>query len=146
MDSVELVPVGISLVIKNSTVALFLNSICLKCEMVQSTSYNDSYPLSYFSFSTGTFFLPFILSIPFQSGATSGSCYTSCLYPLISQSFFNLLQHGFYPHYSIKSAFWGVDEMGEGGQKVQTPSYKTDKSWDVMHSMVTVVNNTVLYI
>ena len=24
---------------------------------------------------------------------------------------------------------WGVGEMGEGGQKVQTSSYKINKSW-----------------
>ena len=36
--------------------------------------------------------------------------------------------------------------MGEGSQKVQTSSYKVNKSWDVIYSMVTIVNNTVLYI
>ena len=34
----------------------------------------------------------------------------------------------------------GVGEMGGGGQKVQTSSYKVTKSWDVMHSMVFTVN------
>ena len=38
----------------------------------------------------------------------------------------------------------GVGEMGEGGQRVQTSSYKCHG--DVMYSMVTIVNNTVLYI
>ena len=41
---------------------------------------------------------------------------------------------------------WGVGEMGEGGQKVQTSSYRINKSWNVMCSVVTVVNNTVLYV
>ena len=36
--------------------------------------------------------------------------------------------------------------MGEGGQKVQTSIYKADKSWDIMYSVVTAVNNTELYI
>ena len=42
---------------------------------------------------------------------------------------------------------WGerVGKMGKGGQKVQTSSYKRNKSWDVMYSMVTIVN-TVLHI
>ena len=31
--------------------------------------------------------------------------------------------------------------MDEEGQEVQTPSYKVSQSWDVRHSMVTVVNN-----
>lgn len=35
---------------------------------------------------------------------------------------------------------------GEGGQKGQTSSHKITKSWDVMCSMVTTVNTTVLYI
>ena len=39
---------------------------------------------------------------------------------------------------------WGVIERGEGGSKVQTSSYKINKSWDVMYSLVTVVNNTAL--
>ena len=33
---------------------------------------------------------------------------------------------------------------GEGGQKAQTSSYKINESGDVMYSMVTTVNNTVL--
>ena len=36
--------------------------------------------------------------------------------------------------------------MGKGGQKVQTSSYKINKSWDVMYSMMNTVNNTVTYI
>ena len=36
--------------------------------------------------------------------------------------------------------------MGEGGQKVQTSSYKMNISWDVKFSMVTIVNNTAVYI
>ena len=36
--------------------------------------------------------------------------------------------------------------MDAGGQKVQTSSYKINKSWDVMYSVVTIVNNTVLHI
>lgn len=39
-----------------------------------------------------------------------------------------------------------MNEMGEGPQKVQNPSYKRSKYWDVMSSMVTTVNNTVLFI
>ena len=35
----------------------------------------------------------------------------------------------------------GVCEMGEDGQKVQTFS---NKSWDVMYSMMTSINNTVM--
>lgn len=31
-------------------------------------------------------------------------------------------------------------KMGEGGRKVQTSTYKTNKSWEGMYSMVTVVN------
>lgn len=36
---------------------------------------------------------------------------------------------------------WGecVGDMSEGGQRVQTPSYRICKPWDVMHSVVTVV-------
>ena len=40
----------------------------------------------------------------------------------------------------------GVGEIGEGGQEVQTSSYKINNSWDVMYNMVTTVNNTVLHI
>ena len=36
--------------------------------------------------------------------------------------------------------------MEEGGQEVQTFSYKINKSWDIMYIMETLVNNTVLYI
>ena len=39
----------------------------------------------------------------------------------------------------------GVGKMGEEGQKVQTSSYKISLG-DVMYSMVTIVNNTVLHI
>ena len=37
------------------------------------------------------------------------------------------------------------DEMGECGQKVQISSYKISHG-NVMYSMVTMVNNTVLYV
>ena len=37
-------------------------------------------------------------------------------------------------------------EMGEGSQKEPTSSYKIHKSWDALSSMVTIVNNNVLYI
>ena len=42
-------------------------------------------------------------------------------------------------------------ESGEVGQKVQTISYKLNRSWGcttctVIHSMVTIANNTVLHI
>ena len=40
---------------------------------------------------------------------------------------------------------WRVCEMDEGGQKVQTSSYKISKLDDTMHSMVTVVN-TILHV
>ena len=40
-----------------------------------------------------------------------------------------------------------VGEIGEGGQKIQTFSYKKIKSpGDVMYSMVTIDYNTILYI
>ena len=39
----------------------------------------------------------------------------------------------------------GSGEMGEGGQKVQTSIYKMSRSWGIVHSIVTVVNNTLLY-
>lgn len=39
---------------------------------------------------------------------------------------------------------WEVDEIGKGGQMVQTPSHK---SYGVaMHSMVTIVSDTELHI
>ena len=38
-----------------------------------------------------------------------------------------------------------MGEMGEGGKKVQTSSYKISHG-GVMCSMVTIVNNTVLHI
>ena len=38
-----------------------------------------------------------------------------------------------------------VGKTGEGGQKVKTSSYKI-RHEDIMYSMVTVVNNTVLHI
>ena len=37
-----------------------------------------------------------------------------------------------------------VGKTGEGGQKVKTSSYKI-RHEDIMYSMVTVVNNTVLH-
>lgn len=39
----------------------------------------------------------------------------------------------------------GVGKIGEGGQKVQSSNYKISPG-DVMYSMVTLVNNNVLYI
>ena len=36
--------------------------------------------------------------------------------------------------------------MGEGGQKVQTSRYKINNFGDIMYSMATTVNNTILYI
>lgn len=40
---------------------------------------------------------------------------------------------------------WGVGGMDEVGQRVQTTSYQINKPWDVLYSMVTVVNDNVLY-
>ena len=39
-------------------------------------------------------------------------------------------------------------KMGEGGQKVliQTSRYKICRAWDIIYIMVTIDNNTVLYI
>lgn len=34
--------------------------------------------------------------------------------------------------------------MGEGDQKVQIPSYKIDKTREVMYSMIITLNNSVL--
>ena len=41
-----------------------------------------------------------------------------------------------------------VVTMDKGGQKVQTPKYKMNKSWDVMYSMMmmTIVNTAAWYI
>ena len=39
----------------------------------------------------------------------------------------------------------GDKELEEGGQKVKTSSYKLSHR-DVMYSMVTIINNTTLYI
>ena len=39
----------------------------------------------------------------------------------------------------------GRGKIGEGGQKVQTSIYNISRG-DVMYSMVTIVNNTVVYI
>ena len=39
----------------------------------------------------------------------------------------------------------GEGKLGEGGQKVQTSSYKICKSWDTIYSMVTTANNAILY-
>lgn len=36
--------------------------------------------------------------------------------------------------------------MGESGQKVQTSCYKIKRFWDVMYSMVAIINKVVLYI
>lgn len=41
----------------------------------------------------------------------------------------------------------GVCVCGRGGgHKVQTPSYKTNKTWAVMYRVVTTVNNTAVCI
>lgn len=37
----------------------------------------------------------------------------------------------------------GTGKMVKGGQKVQTSSYKRNTSWDIMYSIVTIVNTTV---
>ena len=39
-----------------------------------------------------------------------------------------------------------LNVLGEGGEKTQTSRCKINKSWDVMHSTVTIVNNAVLHI
>ena len=44
-----------------------------------------------------------------------------------------------------KKCWKGCGEMSEGGQKVQTSSCKINKSWNVMDSMVTTVNNAELH-
>ena len=36
--------------------------------------------------------------------------------------------------------------MGEGDPKIQTSSYKINKSWDIIYSVVTTVNNTGLHV
>ena len=36
------------------------------------------------------------------------------------------------------------ESPGKSGQRVQTTSYKISKFWDVMYSMVIIVNNNVL--
>lgn len=45
-----------------------------------------------------------------------------------------------------KKTYQRVGEMGEGVQKAQNSSNKTSKSRDIMYNMVTIVNNTVVYI
>ena len=40
---------------------------------------------------------------------------------------------------------WGVGEIGEGGPKVPTSSYKRSHG-DVTYSTVTIVNNTLLHV
>ena len=39
-----------------------------------------------------------------------------------------------------------VSEMGEGGQEVQTSSYKINKSWDIRYSIMTIINNPMVII
>ena len=41
---------------------------------------------------------------------------------------------------------WGQGKMGEGGEKVQTASYKISPGCAMCSSMVTVVKNTLLHI
>ena len=38
-----------------------------------------------------------------------------------------------------------VSKMGEGGQEVQTSSYKINKPWVIRYSIMTVINNTIDY-
>ena len=40
---------------------------------------------------------------------------------------------------------WGMGKMAKDGKKIQTSRYKINKSWDIMYSMVSKVNNIVLY-
>ena len=40
----------------------------------------------------------------------------------------------------------GLHKMGEGDPKIQTSSYKINKSWDIIYSVVTTVNNTGLHV
>lgn len=58
----------------------------------------------------------------------------------------NQIQTGTY----IPRTVWGLPEVGIGGwakwTKVQTSRYKINKSWDEMYSMMTIVNNMILYI
>lgn len=37
-----------------------------------------------------------------------------------------------------------MGDTGEGGQEVHSSSYKISKSWEVMYTMMTVANNTIL--
>ena len=47
----------------------------------------------------------------------------------------------------VRGRGWGcVGEMGEGGQQVQMSSRKQLSPGAVMYSMMTIVNNNVLYI
>lgn len=41
---------------------------------------------------------------------------------------------------------WRLGEMLERGPNIPNSSYEISKSWDVMHSVVTTVTNTVLRI
>ena len=45
-----------------------------------------------------------------------------------------------------RDGVWEMGKMDEGGQKVQTFSYKKNKSCECACSMTTVVGNTVLHI
>ena len=45
-----------------------------------------------------------------------------------------------------RGGWWEVAKTSEGDRKVQTSTYKKISLGDVMYSLVTVVNNTVLYI
>lgn len=49
---------------------------------------------------------------------------------------------------TIQSRFTKLEVQGGGksGQRVQTSSYKKREFWVVMHSRVTIISNTVLYI
>ena len=46
----------------------------------------------------------------------------------------------------VRGREWGMGEMGEGGQKVQTSSYKINKYWGCYVLQCDIVDNTVLYI
>ena len=41
---------------------------------------------------------------------------------------------------------WAEIKWVKGGQKVQISSYRTNKLYDIMYRMVTIVNSTILHI
>lgn len=44
-----------------------------------------------------------------------------------------------------RGSMWQVGKMGEGSQKVKTPGFKSS-SGDIRYNIITIINNTVLYI